>query len=171
MLRWLIRRRLAAVEKQLGVPLDYCRYILDVSLGAFLKFAKLMPLAHYRRALPAAPFYVAQIVATRAEDCGPCVQITVNFAKKTGVSHQILQAAVVGEVEALPDDLALVYRFAEAVVARTGEEDELRGRIEELYGKAGLVELALAIAVCRVFPTTKRALGFATSCSKVAVTV
>jgi hypothetical protein len=38
-------------------------------------------------------------------------------------------------------------------------------------GDEGLVEMALAIASCRVFPITKRALGYAVSCSAVAVRV
>jgi hypothetical protein len=39
------------------------------------------------------------------------------------------------------------------------------------YGDEGLVELALAIASCRTFPVTKRVLGYAVSCSDVAVHV
>ena len=39
----------------------------------------------------------------------------------------------------------------------------------ELYGDRGLVELALAIASCRVFPITKRALGYGTSCAAVTI--
>lgn len=45
MLRWLIRKRLAAAERRLGAPADYLRHVLDVSLGAFFKFVRIMPLA------------------------------------------------------------------------------------------------------------------------------
>lgn len=169
MLRWLIHKRLAAAEQELGASVDYLRHILRVSLGAFFKFVKVMPLAEYRRSLPAAPYHVARLVATRHEDCGPCVQIEVHLAKKAGVSAPILQAVLAAHPDALPEDLAAVYRFAEAVVTRSGEEDPLREQMRRHYGEAGLVELALAIAICRVFPTTKRALGYATSCSQVAI--
>lgn len=47
----------------------------------------------------------------------------------------------------------------------------ISGRLRERYGEEGLVELALAIASARVFPVTKRALGYALSCSKVEVRV
>ena len=171
MIRWLIRKRLDAAEKHLGVPIDYVRHILDVSLGAFLKFAKVMPLAEYRKALPVAPGHVARIVTLMQEDCGTCVQIGVNIAKKDGVDARILQAVLAGNPEALPEDLADVYRFTEAVVTASGEEDGLRERMRQRFGEEGLIELALAIAVCRVFPTTKRALGYATSCSRVAIHV
>src|SRR5437773_11056238 len=84
-LRWLIDKKLTAAEKNLGGSLDYVRHIARVSLPAFFKFAKIMPLAAYRRALPAAPYHVACLVATRHEDCGTCVQIGVNLAKNDGV--------------------------------------------------------------------------------------
>jgi alkylhydroperoxidase family enzyme len=171
MLRWLIRKRLAAVERDLGVPVDYVRHILDVSLGAFLRCGMVMPLEKYRRSLPAGPYHVARLVAVRHEDCGPCVQIVVNLAKKDGVAPQVLQAALAAAPDALPEDLADAYCFAEAVVTRSGDEDRLRERIRQRYGEAGLVEMALAIAVCRIFPTAKRGLGYATSCSKVTVHV
>jgi alkylhydroperoxidase family enzyme len=169
MLRALIETRISAAENRLGVPAEYMRYMLKTSLRAFLKFTKIMPLAEYRRVLPVEPYHVARIVATREEDCGPCLQIEVNLAKRDKVKPVVVRAALNGKPDSLPEELADVYRFAEAVVRRTGEEENYRERIRELYGEEGLVELAIAIAVCRVFPTTKRALGFAKSCSEVPV--
>src|SRR6266481_4264931 len=109
MLRWLIGKRLAVAEKDLGASLDYIRHILSVSPAAFFKFARVMPLAEYRKALPAAPCHVARLVATRHEDCGACVQIEINLAKKDGVSPEVLRAVLAGEPSALPDDLAETY--------------------------------------------------------------
>jgi hypothetical protein len=74
LLRRLILARIAAAEKDLGVPLEYCRYILRVSLRAFFKFAKFLAVDEYHRVLPAGPCYVARIVAVQDEDCGTCVQ-------------------------------------------------------------------------------------------------
>ncbi|HEV3121276.1 MAG TPA: hypothetical protein VGY53_05215, partial [Isosphaeraceae bacterium] len=71
----------------------------------------------------------------------------------------------------LPDDLAEVYRFTEAVLERNGQDGPLRERMREHYGEEGLVELALAIASCRVFPATKWAMGYAVSCERVEVHV
>ena len=108
-------------------------------------------------------------MATREEDCGTCLQIEINLAKRDKVKPATIRAAVSNKPDELPEQLADVYRFAKAVVRRSGDEDIYRERIRELYGEEGLVELAMAIAVCRVFPTTKRALGFAKSCSAVHV--
>ena len=110
-------------------------------------------------------------MATRHEDCGTCVQIAVNQARKAGLPAELLRAVLDGKLDALPEELRDAYRFAEAVLAANGEEDAWRERIRLRYGDEGLIEMALAIASCRVFPITKRALGYAVSCSKVAVRV
>jgi alkylhydroperoxidase family enzyme len=171
MLRRFLLSRIAAAEKDLGVPLDYCRFMVRVSLRAAFKFAKFLAVDEYRRVLPPGPCYVARIVAVRDEDCGTCVQIAVNQAKKAGVPAEVLRAVLDGNPETLPEELRDAYRFAEAVVTRNGEDDALRERIRLRYGDEGLIEMALAIASCRTFPIAKRALGYAVSCSKVAVHV
>lgn len=171
MIRRLIENRISAAERTLGVPADYLRHILRVSLRAFFKFLKIMPLAEYRRALPSEPFHIARLVATRDEDCGTCVQIEVNLAKKDGVSPIVIQAVLDARPDDLSPELADVYRFAEHVVTASGEEGEYREHIRRLYGEEALVELAMTMAACRVFPITKRALGYAQSCSKVTVRV
>jgi alkylhydroperoxidase family enzyme len=171
MLRRLILARIAAAEKALGVPLDYCRFILRVSLRASFKFAKFLAVDEYRRVLPPGPCYVARIVATRHEDCGTCVQIAVNQAKKAGMPVEQLRAVLDGKLDDLPEELRDAYGFAAAVLTPNGEEDALRERIRLKYGDEGLIEMALAIATCRVFPTIKRTLGYTASRSAIAVRV
>lgn len=171
MLRKFILGRIATAEKDLGVPLEYCRFIIRTSLRAFFKFAKFLAVDEYHRVLPPGPCYVARIVASRHEDCGTCVQIAVNQAKKAGVQTQILRDVLDGKLDTLPEELRDAYHFAEAVLKANGEEDAFRERIRSRYGDEGLIEMALAIATCRVFPTIKRALGYAVSCSAVPVRV
>jgi hypothetical protein len=57
------------------------------------------------------------------------------------------------------------YAFLPMTVSENVDPTDLRERIRARHGDEGLVELALAIAAARVIPTTKRALGYATSCS------
>jgi alkylhydroperoxidase family enzyme len=171
MIRRLIEWRIAAVERTLGVPADYLRHMVRVSLPAFFKFAKIVPLASYRRKLPADAAHVGQLVATLHEDCGSCAQIGVNLAKRDRVPPEVLRAVLEARPDDLPPELADVYHFADEVVKATGQEESYRARIRARYGEEALIELAMAIASCRVFPTTKRAMGFAQSCSAVRVTV
>jgi hypothetical protein len=83
----------------------------------------------------------------------------------------VIRAVLAARPDELPAELADVFHFAEEVVTASGDEGPYRERIRERYGEEGLVELALAIAVCRVFPVTKRALGYAKSCAAVSVQV
>lgn len=165
MIKAIIANRLNAAERDLGASLDYLRYILRVSLSSFLRFTKIMPIADHRKAIPAGPYHVARIVATRDEDCGPCVQTEVNLAKKGGIDTATIKAVLESRPEDLNEELADAYRFAEAVVGATGEEGPIRDRIVTRYGEPALVELAMAIAACRFFPIAKRGLGYAKSCS------
>ena len=51
------------------------------------------------------------------------------------------------------------------------DDDTLRETLRKRYGEHGLIELAYAIASSRIPPTVKRGLGYAKSCSLVAVEV
>lgn len=165
MIRWFIHRQIDRQEKILGESLDYARHILDTSLKAFMKFAKIMPFAAYRRKLPADAASIAHLVAARDEDCGTCVQIAINVAIAEGINPDWLQAALDDRSDGLPAELAEVYRFADHVVRNTGQESELRETLRERYGDEALIELALAISGSRVYPMVKRVLGYAKSCA------
>jgi alkylhydroperoxidase family enzyme len=172
MIRNLILKRLDKEERSLGESVDYVRHIVRSSLPAFFKFALFTPLSQHRHKLPPTPYRVARIIATQDEDCGTCVQIEVNLARKEGVPADVIRAVLNNRPEDLTPELAEVYRFTKAVVGASGEEEqELRQRIRERYGEEGLVELALGMASARVFPVTKRALGYATSCALVEIKV
>jgi alkylhydroperoxidase family enzyme len=163
-----IFRWVDSFEKQSGAPADYCRWMANVSLRAFFKFAKLGKLAQYRRALPADASAVAHLVAALDEDCGTCVQIGVNFSRRDGVSKEILRAVLDRQPDRLPPKLADVYRFAESVVAGA-DDDALRQRVRNHYGDEALIEMGLAMAVGRTFPVVKRTLGYAKSCALVKI--
>jgi alkylhydroperoxidase family enzyme len=151
------------------MSLDYLRHILHTSLPAFLKFSLFLPLARHRHTLPPEPYHIARLVATQEADCGTCVQAEVHLARQAGVAPAVLEAVIQHRVEELEPEIAHIYRFTRAVVAATGEEEDLRPVLQAHYGDAGMVELALGIAAARVYPTTKRALGYATSCAQVKI--
>ena len=171
MLGFMVKQKIRSSEKRLGVSMDYLREMYDTAPDAFRAFSKIMPAAEHRQKLPAAPYHVARIVATRHADCGSCVQLVVNAAKADGVEPEVLKAAVFGKVDDLPESLRDVYRFAEAVVTLSGGEDELREKLKTVFGEEAVVELCLAVAMCQVFPVLKRGLGHAKSCSVVTVDV
>lgn len=169
MLRWLIRRKLSGEEKRLGESMDYLRHIVNVSPMVFLRFASILPFANSRRTLPKEVWYVAQIVSLKREDCGPCLQITVNLAQRDRVDSDLIRAVLDGDVGRLAGELVDVYRFAQTIVNSDVDPNDLREKIRDRYGERGLIELAYAIAGSRIPPTVKRALGFAKTCKEVDV--
>ena len=170
MLRWFFRRKLDAEEKKLGESMDYLRYIVDASPAALLRFASIMPFANSRKLLPKEAWYVAQIVAVQGEDCGPCLQITVNLAQIDGVDVDVIAAALAGDTTQLSKELSEVYSFAHSIVNSDTDPDALRQMLRRRYGDRGLIELAYAMASGRIPPTVKRVLGYAQSCKDVSIT-
>ncbi len=171
MFGFLVRSKIRSAEKRLGEPLDYLREMYAKAPGAFWEFAKVAKAAGYRNKLPAAPFHVARLVAVRIQDCGPCVQTCVNLAKEDGVELAVLKTTLDGDFDSLPESLRDVARFAEAVTSGTGEEENYRERLRAVFGDEAIIELALTITFCQMFPILKRGLGHAKSCSLVNVEV
>ncbi len=168
---WFLEWAIARQQRKLGESLNYLREIASMSLSAFFKFAMFVPMAEHRRVAGPDAYAVARLVAVRHEDCGPCLQTTVNLSLQDGADLGVVRAVLARDVEALPPDLACVYAFAHAVVTGSEEAGPLALRVERaLGGRAALVDLALGIAGARVFPTVRRALGHAISCSRVLVT-
>jgi len=168
MIRWLLSRRVNRMERYLGVPVDETRYILKHSVKALLACGGLTKISRYHGTLPADVYATAKIAAYRQEDCGSCLQITVNLARKAGVPAELIRDLIAGRTKALPEALRDVYQFAEEQANRT-DNPALRERLRQRYGDHGLIALALAITSARTFPTLKRALGYATSCSRMEI--
>jgi len=168
MKRW-IDRQITKVERQTGENSGWLRDVAAQSLGAFFKFAAFTPLSRHRAAAPIDAEAVARIAATLCEDCGPCVQTVVNYAAAAGVAPDIIEAVLDRAPERLPEDLSAVYAYAVAVATAAPEARERVEDVRRRYGDAALVDLALAVASMRVFPTVKRGLGHAVSCARVRI--
>jgi len=145
--------------------------IAGQSKRAFAKILLTFPLAGHRRVVSVPAYFAARIAVAQVQDCGTCVQMETNMARRQGVSPEFLRALLENRTESLPPDVATAYRFARAVAERTGSEDGLREQVRQYFGAEGLVELALVVASAQLFPVTKRALGYATSCTVVHVEV
>jgi hypothetical protein len=143
--------------------------VIDADPGAFMTFAKVAGVARYRKDVPVAPHYAAKIVGALAEDCGPCTQLVIDMAERDGVDPAILRAVVARDFVAMPFEVALAARFAEASLRHAPEADELREEVLRHWGKRGLISLAFAITAARLFPTLKYALGHGRSCTRLKV--
>lgn len=156
-----------AFERAYSYDATYMRQLLQSSPEGFSRFSAFMPMGQFRETLASDVYHVAKIAVMRVEDCGPCLQLSVQMAVEAELSPELVRAALEGG-EGLPPELAEVYRFAEAVARGEAADSET---METRYGAAGVAELALAIASARVYPTVKRAMGLAQSCARVTIEV
>ncbi len=164
---WVLRES----ERKTGEAADWMRDIFRTSKVAAFKFSLFLPLAAHRRVAPIEVVHIARLAAVAHEDCGPCLQTVVNQAIAEGVAPDVVQTVLDGKISALPPLLADMHRFAMGVVAHEQYDEQLRQSLVARLGEAVMVEVALAIATVRVFPTVKRALGHGLSCSMVKVNV
>lgn len=160
---WLVRRR----DRIIGGDSGYVHEIIDQSLLAFAVFAAVTPFTSFRRRLPVECWHAVRIVATRAADCGSCLQIMVNLARADGLSGELIRALL--DRQSLPPDLADAVSFTEQIMTQHAADGDVRSRMLERYGALGMTELAYAIASSQIFPYTKQALGHGISCAQVQV--
>lgn len=169
MLKALLSRRIDKFEKAMAYDARYMRDLLAASPWTFLKFSLVMGMTP-RRDAPAEALAAAGLVGVLAEDCGPCVQISVDIAALNGVSPTVLRAILAGDVAAMGETAALGYGFARAVLEkRLDEADLMREAVVRHWGQKGLVALTLALTTARIYPTVKYGLGHGKTCSRVMV--
>ncbi len=169
MLKWMIRKRLAAFERRHDYDMSYARDILAADTRGFLAFAKVTALSEYRRDVPRDVYVAAKLVGTLAEDCGPCTQLVVTMALRDGVDGTLLAAVLARDDAALSPEVLLGVQFARAVLAHDPEADPHRDEIVRRWGARALVSLAFAMVAARIYPTLKYALGHGKTCQRVVV--
>jgi hypothetical protein len=169
MIGWFLRRRIAAFERTWNYDASYVRELIDADPRAVMAFGKAAAIGRYRKGVPPAAHFAAGLVGVMAEDCGPCTQLTIDMAERAGVDPAVLRAIVGRDFAAMPYDVALAARFAEASLRRAPEADDLREEVLRRFGKRGLISLAFAMIAARIYPTLKYALGYGRSCTRVTV--
>ena len=140
-----------------------------MSPHAAWRFLSAARLGNYCRDVPIEALVAAGITAVRSEDCGPCTQLGTAMAERRGVRPEILRAILKDDVGAMPDDVALAWRFTKAVLAHDAAADDYRAVILERWGPRAVVSLAFAITTARIYPTVKYAMGHGKACTRVVV--
>jgi hypothetical protein len=169
MLNWFIKRKLAAFTAEFGYDTSYARELLDIDRSALFAFARVTAMGDYRKDIPKDVYWAAKLLSMVAEDCGPCTQLCVTLALKDGVAPKVLAAALAGDEAVLTADQKLGIAFMRASRDHDLAADDLRDEIIAKWGKRAVVSLAFAIAVTKIYPTVKYALGYGKACSRVTV--
>jgi hypothetical protein len=169
MLKWFLRRQIAAFERTWNYDASYIREMIDADPRAMMVFGKVQGLSQYRKDVPLAAYCAAGLVAVMAEDCGPCTQLGIDMAQREGVDAAILRAIVARDYAAMPEEVALAVRFTEATLRHAPEADDLREEVLRRWGKRGLISLAFSMLSARVYPTLKFALGHGRTCTRLVI--
>jgi hypothetical protein len=169
MLKWFLRRQIAAFERTWNYDASYIREMIDADPRAMMVFGKVQGLNQYRKDVPLAAYCAAGLVAVMAEDCGPCTQLGIDMAQREGVDAAILRAIVARDYAAMPEEVALAVRFTEATLRHAPEADDLREEVLRRWGKRGLISLAFSMLSARVYPTLKFALGHGRTCTRLVI--
>jgi hypothetical protein len=166
---WIARRSLRAFAKRYGYDVSYLEAMLNESPAAFFKFAPIMKAAAHREAVPIDASFAAKIVGALAEDCGPCTQLVVDMALEAGMAKDQIEAVLRRDPRAMNDATMLGFRFADAVVRRSANDDEFRDAVRAQWGPKGVIDLTMALQLGRMFPMVKAGLGYAKECRRVSV--
>lgn len=158
------RASIRAFGQHYDYDVSYLDELMDVSPEAFLAFEGAMGMSQYRKVAPLDLLTVAKLTAARSEDCGPCTLLGVKMAREAGVPEAVIQGALRGG-KGLSAEQLEVHRYAQAVATNGTLDPELLTRLEQRLGKEVIAELALAIVAAKIYPTLKRGLGRASSCS------
>ena len=166
---WIARRSLRAFARRYGYDVSYLEMMLSHSPSAFFKFAPLMKAAAHREMVPVDASFAAKIVGALAEDCGPCTQLVVDMALESGMAKDQIEAVLRRDPRAMSDTTRLAFRFADAVVRRSGDDEEFRDAVRAQWGPKGVIDLTMALQMGRMFPMVKAGLGYAKECRRVTV--
>lgn len=156
-------------ERAWSYDASYLRRMLVASPASMLKFSFVSGMVRSRD-VPTAALAAAGIAGTLAEDCGPCLQLTVDMAGRNGVDPAVLRGILAGDEAAMGEDARAAWRFATAVLdKRLDAADAARDAVLDRWGEKGLVALSLTLTAARMYPTVKYAMGYGRACSRVTV--
>jgi len=169
MLKWLIRRRLDAFEREYDYDASYLREVLATDVRALLLFSRATGLGKYRKDVPVDVYFAVQLTTVLHADCGPCTQLAVGLALRAGVAAGTIATVVTGDEARMSPEIVLAVRFARAVIARAPEADEYRQEIARRWSQRAVLALAFSILNAQLYPTLKYALGHGQACTRVIV--
>ncbi len=170
MLTSIAKRSLDAFEREWDYDVTYMREVLDAGgVAALAPMQALQKVSAYRGGAPVELRFAASIVAGRAADCGPCLQLGVRMAERSGMPVDQIRAVLSADRDAMNDVTRLGYDFARCVLARDGWDTPARDEIVRRFGKKALIEVSYAFAVAAFYPAFKYAFGAGHACQRISV--
>jgi hypothetical protein len=169
MLKWLLHRGTGRFERQWQYDASYVHEMIEADPRAVWMFQRAAGLGKYRKDAPLDALAAAAITAVRHEDCGPCTQLGVSMAERSGVDPNVLRAVLTDNPQTMSPDAALAWRFTRATLDHHPAADDYRAVILERWGPRALMSLTFAIVTARLYPTVKYAMGHGKACTRIVV--
>jgi hypothetical protein len=169
MFKWFLKKKLEAFGRRWGYDTRYMQEIVDdAGVAAVMPLQALGKLSGYRK-VPADVYAGATLTASKAADCGPCLQLGVRMAEDAGVKPETIRAILEHDYPKLSKETLLGVELAIGTIARDATGEEARAEILRRWGRAGLVSLGYGIVAAQAYPTFKYAIGHGHACQRVRV--
>src|SRR3982750_3719558 len=117
MFKRILHSTVRKFERTWDYDASYLHDMIDASPRAAWMFSRVAAMGQFRRDVPIEAWCAAGITAVRHEDCGPCTQLAVTMAERAGVSPDVLRAVLSDNLQGMPPQVALVWRFTRATLA------------------------------------------------------
>jgi hypothetical protein len=169
MIRALLHARLRKFEVAFGYDASYLHDVVDASIPALFKFLSFGRMSQHCEGVPKEAWFAAKIAATLSEDCGPCTQLLVDQAIRSGVEPRALSSLLRGEIVERDSDAAFGFRYGRAVARNAPDCVVLSEEAKRRYGERGVVALAFGVATARVYPALKRGLAHGAVCRSIRI--
>ena len=160
---------LEGFESHYDYDTSYMKEMLKENPKAFETFEAFLPMSVFVNKSPKDVIFIAKLTSMKNEDCGACLELNINMAIEAGVNKDIIKEILFNEGKNLAKELKTVYDFSLKVGNKEDIDEELYANMNSLYTKDVIVEIALAIASTKIFPTIKRVLNDIHSCANVKV--
>ena len=150
---------------------SYMKEMLKNAPEAYQTFEAFLPMANFVKEIPLDVLYVAKVTAMKNEDCAACLQLNVDMALEAGINKNIIKEIIYNDGRNLTSELKNIYDFSLIIVQNRNMDEALYDTIISKYSKSVIIELALALASAKIFPTIKRTLNEAESCKLIEIKI
>ena len=164
MIGWICNTLFAKLGARYDYDVGYLRDLGEAYPALAWRYLLMSIFSAHYGSIPRDAYFAAKFRAALLSDCGPCSRLVARVGWESGMAKDQLIAVLEGASEAMNADTALGFRFAEATLGRNNAQDEIIREVEIGYGRRGLWDLSMAVAMGQFYPTLKSGLGARTAC-------
>ena len=167
MITGLLKKQFAGFGDRYGYDTTYLQELAALDTGGGFKLGLVSQFTGHQFGLPAAPYFAAKVTAAAWADCGSCLRLAIAMAEEAGVPRADLAAMLAGPAEAVPAEMALAARYAQASIDNDPALTEIIGECEQRWGRRGIAGLAAGMVSGLFYPLFKRGMGYGNVCEPV----